>query len=108
MADQAAADRLEALLTELEDLGRSWESDEEADGARVSEALGVARELAPSLDEAQGDRLSAAIDRVIRAAGGRRERLAGKLKELADGRRAVRGYGSLKSHKLGQKIRVKV
>ncbi len=108
MMDRAAAERLEGLLAELEGFGRAWRAGEEPDGARVSAVLSAARELAPSLDEGRGERLSAAIGRAITAAGERHRRLADKLKELADGRRAVRGYGSLRSHKLGQKIRVKV
>lgn len=101
------AGTLAGLLAELEGFKASWEADEEPDGVRVSAALVGARELAPALDEGQGALLSAAVEGAISAADERYKRLAGKLKELSEGRRAVKGYGSLKSNKQGQKIRVK-
>jgi len=96
-----------ALIAEFEAFTAAWEADEVPEQARINAAMQVSRELAPSLDPEHGAALMSAVDDAFAAASAHCDRIASKLVTLQDGKRAVRGYGSLKSHKEGQRIRVK-
>lgn len=95
------------LLSELRALVALLGSDEEVDAGRVRRAVQGAVEIAPELDQDAGRMLLDAV-RALQAAGGSRQRRTEEqLHTLRSGKRAMKGYGGLRSHKSGQRVRVK-
>ncbi len=95
------------LLSELQALVGLLCSDEEVDPARIRRAVRGAVEIAPSLEQDAGRSLVTAVNALQDAAHAQQERTAERLQDLRSGKRAMKGYGSLRSHKSGQRVRVK-
>lgn len=97
----------EALIAEFEALASAYDADDAPEQTRIDEAMATSRLLAPTLDREVLVVLKTAVDAAFEAAEAHCQRLSSQLVQLQDGKRAVRGYGSLKSNKEGQRIRVK-
>jgi hypothetical protein len=98
---------LEVLIADLQELRDALDNDDLVAPERLrSVALG-ARDVAGSLSPEEGQRLSDAISGLSRSVGDHRDRMGEKLRELGQSRKAMRGYGGLRSHRQGQKIRTK-
>jgi len=95
------------LLAEIQWLVERLDEDEFVDPERMRDVATGARDIASTLEMAQGRELAAAMRRLSQAAEGWKERAAQRLKDLVQGRRALRSYGGLRSHKQGQRIRKK-
>lgn len=97
----------EALIAEFEALASAFEADEAPEQHRIDAAMAASQLLAPTLERETLLVLKGALDAAFEAAEAHCGRLSSQLVHLQDGKRAVRGYGSLKSNKEGQHIRVK-
>ena len=95
------------LLSELRALVVLLCSDEEVDAARIRRAVQGAVEIAPELEQRQGRALLDAVNALQDAARAQQERTADRLQSMKAGKRAMKGYGSLRSHKSGQRVRTK-
>jgi len=95
------------LVRELEVLAVLLCTEEAVDPRRIREAVAGAVALAPSLDQDAGRALLVAVEAMQQAAAAHQERTADRLGELRAGRRAMKGYGGLRSHKSGQRVRTK-
>ncbi len=95
------------LLAEIHGLFEQLDQDEFVEPERMRSVATGARDIASTLEMTQGRELAAAMSRLAVAAEGWKDRAEERLKVIVHGRRALRSYGGLRSHKQGQRIRKK-
>ena len=99
---------LALLLAELSELTAALDADDLVSPDRLRAAAAGARDVAPSLSQEEGTRLAAAVAELSQAVAAHRDRMGEKLRSLGQSRRALRGYGHLRSHQQGQQVITKV
>ena len=95
------------LIAELNELRDALDNDDLVAPERLRSAALGAREVASGLTPEEGKSLSEAIADLSLAVSAHRDRMGEKLRELGQSRKAMRGYGRMRSHRRGQKIRTK-
>jgi hypothetical protein len=95
------------LLAEIRELCERLDCDEMPAPERVRAVLTGARDIASTLEMSQGRELAQALH--ILADTGKRftDRIQLQLQGVHQGQKAMKGYGGLRSHRQGQRIRKK-
>ena len=103
----------ELLLAELRSLcdgAVTWEAGAaEADAERWQRAIVAIRTLkAEDVPNSLRDELQEAVRAAAAAIEAHQGRINGRLRDIRAGREALRGYGGLRAHREGQRIRTEV
>ena len=95
---------LALLLAELRELTGALDADDLVSPDRLRAAANGAREVAPSLEQEEGQQLAQSVAELSKSVADHRDRMGEKLRSLGQSRRALRAYGHLRSHKQGQQV----
>ena len=95
------------LLSEIRDLCDRLDEDEMPSPAKLRSVATGARDIASLIDMEQGRELAQAMQDLADAGLRFNDRILDRLRSLQQGRKALKGYGRLRSNKQGQRIRKK-
>jgi hypothetical protein len=104
----------EALLAEIRELRAlvaSWKNkpgESTVDSDRWTRVVHSVQQLSASVPEASRREIHAELQDLITALKGSQGDIQGRLREIRDGRKGLKGYGNLRSHRQGQRIRTEV
>ena len=95
------------LLAEISEICARLDRDDMPSPERLRAVATGARDIATVLDMEQGRELAAAMQRLAESGQAFNDRIQEQLRGLHSGRKALKGYGNLRSNKQGQRVRKK-
>lgn len=95
------------LLAEIRGLCSQLDRDEMPPAERLRAVATGARDIASTLEMDQGRELARAMQVLADAGQAFNDRIMEQLQALSGSRKAMRGYGGLRSNRQGQRIRKK-
>ncbi len=95
------------LLAEIQALVQRLDDDDMPEPERLRAVATGARDIASTLEMAQGRELARAMKQLADAGQRFNDRIQEQLKSIHSGRKAMRGYGNLRANRQGQRVRKK-
>ncbi|GEM_PF-1991436 len=95
------------LLSEIRELGARLDRDDMPSPERLRAVATGARDIASTLEMAQGRELAAAMQELAQAGQRFNDRIQEQLRSIHSGRKALKGYGGLRANRQGQRVRKK-